>query len=78
MIDQEKCKIFVAYLHKLTLGDGYSEDWQNIIIEHYSDKQLEETRRNVVRLRIKAGDPEIFPVTEEQREQLRNWAKELQ
>ena len=78
MTDQEKRRIFIDYLHKLIKGDGYSEEWRNIIIEHYSDEQLEEIRRNIVRLRIKAGDPEIFPVTEEQRERLRNWIEELQ
>jgi hypothetical protein len=78
MIDKKKRKIFVDYLHKLIEGDGYSEDWRRIIIEHYPDRRLEEIRRNIVRLRIKAGDPEIFPVTEEDREKLRNWAKELQ
>jgi hypothetical protein len=78
MIDQAKRKVFVDYLQKLIEGDGNREDWLNFIIEHYSDEQLEEVRRNIVRLRIKAGDPEIFPVTEKHKEQLRKWAKELQ
>lgn len=78
MIDQAKRKVFVDYLHKLVEGDGSSEDWFNFIVEHYPDEQLEEVRRNIVRLRIKAGEPEIFPATEEHREQLRKWAKKLQ
>lgn len=78
MIDQAKRKAFVDYLHRLVEGDSRSEDWFNFIVEHYSDGQLEEVRRNIVRLRIKAGDPKIFPVTEEHKEQLRNWAKKLQ
>jgi hypothetical protein len=81
MIDQERRKIFIDHLRRLIEGGdnaGYSEDSRTVIIEHYPDKQLEEIRRNIVRWRVKAGDPEIFPVTEEQRELLRNWAKELQ
>ncbi|HRH44165.1 MAG TPA: hypothetical protein PKY82_21210 [Pyrinomonadaceae bacterium] len=77
MIDQEKRKSFVNYLHKLAEGDGFSEDWKKFIIEHYLDEHLESIRRNIVRLRVKAGDPIIFPVNDEQRKQLLNWAKEL-
>jgi len=80
MIDRVDRRVFAEYLNKLidgADGHGYSENWCNVIINHYPDEELEEIRRNVVRMRIKAGDPEIFPVTEEEREQLRNWVKEL-
>jgi hypothetical protein len=81
MIDQENRRIFIDYLYKLIEGENfssYSEDWQNIIIEHYQDDQLESIRRNIVRMRIKAGDPKIFPINNEQMEQLKKFAKELQ
>lgn len=81
MIDQEKRRIFIDYLYKLIEGEsfnGYSDKWRNIIIEHYQDEKLEEIRRNIVRMRIKAGDPKIFPTTEEQIEQLKEFAQELQ
>ncbi len=78
MIDREQRQAFIGYLYKLVEGDSSSKDWHNFIIEHYLDEQLEEIRRNIVRLRIKAGDPKIFPVTEEERKQLRKWAKDLQ
>ena len=68
MISREERRVFVDYLNKLVAGadePGYSEDWRRIVINHYPDEQLEEIRRNIVRLRIQAGDPPVFPVTEE-------------
>lgn len=81
MIDRKKRRIFIDYLYKLIEGEnfnGYSDEWRNMIIEHYQDEKLEEIRRNIVRMRIKAGDPKIFSTTEEQIEQLKEFAQELQ
>jgi len=78
MIDRKKRKEFVNYLNKLIAGHYSKDDWFNYIIEHYVDEELEEVRRNIVRLRIAAGDPETFPVTNEHREELKKWAGELQ
>lgn len=74
MIDKEKRKLFVAYLEKLIENKANEDDWFSYIIEHYLDEELEEVRRNIVRLRIKAGDPKVFPLTEEHRIHLREWA----
>lgn len=78
MIDYEKRKEFVNYLNKLVTGQYTKDDWFKYIIEHYVDEELEEVRRNIVRLRIAAGDPEIFPVTDEHKEKLKEWIRELQ
>ena len=77
MIDQIKRKAFADILDKFAEHNANREDWFNYIIEHYVDEELEEIRRNVVRLRIAAGDPEIFPSTNAHRKQLKSWAEEL-
>lgn len=78
MIDHEKRKTFVNYLNKLIAGQYTKDDWFKYIIEHYIDEELEEVRRNIVRLRIAAGDPKTFPVTNEHKERLKEWARDLQ
>ncbi|KAK0038698.1 hypothetical protein Bpfe_031559 [Biomphalaria pfeifferi] len=78
MIDYQKRGDFIDYLNKLINEPYNKDDWFNYIIEHYPDEELEEIRRKIVRLRIAAGDPEIFPVTEEHREKLKEWIDELQ
>jgi len=78
MIDHQKREDFVKYLYKLIKEQYSKDDWFNYIIEHYQDEELEEVRRDIVRLRITAGDPEIFPMNEEHKEKLKEWIKELQ
>ena len=77
MIDRKMREEFVNCLYRMINGSQKGGDWFTYIIEHYPDKRLEEIRRDIVRLRIAAGDPKIFPQTESQREKLRNWATEL-
>jgi hypothetical protein len=78
LIDHKKRKEFIVYLNKLIKGHYNNSDWLIYIIEHYLDEELEEVRRNIVRLRIAAGDPEFFPVTNEHKEKLKDWIRELQ
>jgi hypothetical protein len=78
LIDHQKRGDFVKYLNKLVNGRYRKDDCFKYIIEHYLDEELEEIRRKIVRLRNAAGDPEIFPVTEEHKEKLKEWIKELQ
>lgn len=78
MIDYQKREDFINYLNKLVNGQYSKDDWFNHIIEHYLDEDLEEIRRKIVRLRIAAGDPEIFPANEQHKERLKEWLKELE
>ena len=77
MVDYEKREAFINYLNKLINGQYSKDDWFRYIVEHYLDEELEEVRRNIVRLRIAAGDPEVFPVTNEHKEKLNEWIKKL-
>jgi hypothetical protein len=77
MIDPIKRKAFAECLDRFSEGQASKEDRFEYIIEHYLDRTIEEIRVATVRLRIAAGDPEVFPSTDEHRKQLRNWAEEL-
>ena len=77
MIDSIKRETFVHYLESLIKGKWSDSEWFDHIIEHYLDERLEEIRRNVVRLRIAAGDPRKFPNNDVDLQKLKEWADEL-
>jgi hypothetical protein len=66
---------FADFLDRLASGAADTEQWQTFAVTHYFDNVLEEIRRRCVRVAIQV--PERNSWSEEERIQLRAWAREL-
>ena len=76
-INNEQRKDFIAFLNRITLDQDISnEEWQNIVVTHYFDKNLEEVRCQFVRLWIESSNPNIW--TERNKNKLLLWVNDLQ
>jgi hypothetical protein len=75
MIDLKKRREFADFLDRLTSRPPNREDWQEFIVQHYEDEELEQLRVDCARLARDTKTP--IPQTEAQRSQLREWAIEL-
>jgi hypothetical protein len=68
-------KVFADFLNRLVSGDTKHEEWQNIVINHYIDENLEEIRRQLVRLAIASPNPHNW--AEQEKAQILTWRNEL-
>jgi hypothetical protein len=66
---------FVRFLNGLAEGAFALDEWQDLVVQHYSDEVLEAARADLVRLSITHGEAACFD--ESARAQLRAWAAKL-
>lgn len=68
---------FASFLNRLACAQEEPSDWYALVITHYSDEELEEVRRELVRLATKRepnGNPVWDPAD---RQRFREWAISL-
>ena len=68
---------FASFLERLACGEERPGDWHDHVVTHYLDEELEEVRRELVRLSIQR-DPTGSPLwVAADRQQFREWATRL-